>query len=81
MKSKFVECAYFSFKKEIVALFQRLTEDKTLQKLLTKSFRKILHDIGTEEMRKEDDGNSGPRLRSLKVMRNIYYLYLSLIHI
>ena len=45
-----------------------------MQKLLTKSFRKILHDIGTEEIRKEEDGNSRPRLRSLKVLRNIHYV-------
>ena len=58
-----------------MALFERLTEDKTMQKLLTKSFRKILHAIGTDEIKKLEDGNSRPRSRSLKVMQIIYYLY------
>ena len=58
-----------------MALFERLTEDKTMQKLLTKSFRKILHAIGTEEIKKLEDGNSRPRSRSLKVMQNIYHVY------
>ena len=46
-----------------------------MQKLLTKSFRKILHAIGTEEMKNIEDGNSRPRLRSLKVMSHIYHVY------
>ena len=46
-----------------------------MQKLLTKSFRKILHAIGTEEMKNVEDGNSRPRLRSLKVMSHIYHVY------
>ena len=46
-----------------------------MQKLLTKSFRKILHAIGTEEMKNIEDGNSRARLRSLKVMSHIYHMY------
>ena len=46
-----------------------------MQKLLTKSFRKILHAIGTEEMKNIEDGNSRARLRSLKVMSHIYHVY------
>ena len=46
-----------------------------MQKLLTKSFRKILHTIGTEEMKNIEDGNSRPRLRSMKVMSHFYHVY------
>ena len=59
-------------------MVRRLTEDKNMYKLLSETFRRLLHDVGEQEIKNQNNEKKKSRFRSAKVnaLSSSYYLLL-----